>query len=78
MGENSKQAKCVCFPEKIAGIDITSQPESARIAASIKDTAKNVKAPVAAGPPYPKMKTAKKGPKCKDSTHDSINIRSEF
>ena len=51
MGENNKHAKWVCFPEKIAGIVITSQPGSARIAASIKDTDRNVRAPVAAGPP---------------------------
>lgn len=65
MGEKSKQAKWVCLPEKIAGIVITSQPGSARIAASIKETDRKVKAPVAAGPPYPSKNTARNGPKAK-------------
>ena len=51
IGENNKQAKCVCVPVKIAGIDMTSQPESPRIAADNNEIARNVNAPVAAGPP---------------------------
>ena len=51
MGEKRRHAKCVCLPEKIAGIVITSQPGSARIAANINDIERNVNAPVAAGPP---------------------------
>ena len=65
MGEKRRHAKCVCLPEKIAGIVMTSQPGSARIAASIKDADRKVKAPVAAGPPYPSKKTARNGPKAK-------------
>ena len=55
----------MCFPEITAGIDITSQPGSARIAAIIRETARNVNAPVAAGPPYPIKKTARRGPNAK-------------
>jgi len=51
IGENTMQQRCVCFPRISAGIDITSHPRSARIADMINDTAMNVKAPVAAGPP---------------------------
>ena len=51
IGENTMQQRCVFFPRISAGIDITSHPKSARIAAMINDTAMNVKAPVAAGPP---------------------------
>jgi len=67
IGEKSKQHRWVCFPAITAGIDITSQPESARTAATISETARNVKAPVAAGPPYPRINTARNGPNDKSA-----------
>lgn len=55
----------MCLPEKTAGKDITSQPGSARMAANRREAARKVRAPVAAGPPYPKKNTARKGPKAR-------------
>lgn len=43
-------------------MDITSHPGSARKAAIKRDIDINVNAPVAAAPPYPIIKTARKGP----------------
>ncbi len=65
MGENSRQARCVLLPVIVDGIDMTSQPGSPRTPARRSEIARNVKAPVAAGPPYPKRNTARKGPNAK-------------